>query len=323
MSQENAKIFPPFKSEPEKPLSEVQKEILRLKKQKRAVILAHNYVAEDIQQVADFAGDSLALARKAKQADADVIVFCGVHFMAETAKILNPSKTVVLPDISAGCSLADSCPPDELAKLKAQHPGAIVISYINCSAAVKTLSDIICTSGNALEIVKKIPEDKQIIFCPDKNLGSWINEKLGRNMILWDGSCYAHEEYNAKDILEMKEHFGAPAVCHPECPKAVRDVCDEVCSTEKMISWSKSCKSDKIIVATVVEMLHRLRREVPEKTFIAAKLPGKNCQQCKFMKLNTAEKLLECLKTLKPQIDLDERTIALAAKPIEKMLELS
>ncbi len=323
MSQDNATIFPPFKDEGEKPLSEVQEEILRLKKQKRAVILAHNYVSEDIQRVADFAGDSLALARKAKEADADVIVFCGVHFMAETAKILNPSKAVVLPDISAGCSLADSCPPDELAKLKAAHPGAIVISYINCSAAVKTLSDIICTSGNALELVRKIPPEQEIIFCPDRNLGSWINEKLGRNMILWDGSCYAHEEYDAADIIKMKEFFRAPAVCHPECPKAVRDACDEVCSTEKMISWSKACKSDKIIVATVVEMLHRLRREVPEKTFIAARLPGKSCQQCKFMRLNSAEKLLECLKTLKPEIILDERTIELAAKPIEKMLKLS
>jgi len=316
-------IFPPYKNEPEKPLTEVQKEILRLKKEKDAVILAHNYVAEEIQRVADFVGDSLGLSRQAKAAKESVIVFCGVHFMAETAKILNPTKTVVLPDLEAGCCLAESCKAEDLAELKKKHPDAMVISYINCNADVKAISDLICTSGNALELVKKIPADKEIIFCPDKYLGSWIIEQTGRDMILWNGSCYAHEEYDAESILEMKKEFNAPAVGHPECPRAVRQACDCVCSTEKMIAWAKNHPSDKIIVVTVTEMIHRLRKAVPEKTFIAARLEHKPCQHCKFMQKNTAEKLLNCLKTMRPEITLSPEIIAKAAHSINKMLEMS
>ncbi len=318
----NVQIFSPLNDEAKKPLSDVQKEILRLKKERDAVILAHNYVCEEIQAVADYVGDSLGLSREAKGAKEKVIVFCGVHFMAETAKILNPTKTVILPDINADCSLAQACKAKDLANLKAQHPDAIVISYINCSAEIKALSDIICTSGNALELVKKIPESQKIIFCPDKFLGGWINEKLGRKMILWDGSCYAHEEYDAESIIALKAEFNAPALGHPECPKPVRDVCDCVCSTEKMISFCKESPHDKFIIVTIAEMIHRLRKEIPNKTFIAATLKNKDAQHCKYMQLNTPEKLLNCLKTLSPEINLEADLIGKAELSINRMLEI-
>lgn len=317
-------IFPPLKDEPRRELSQTQKKILELKRKRNAVILAHNYVCREIQEVADFVGDSLGLSRAARDTDADVIAFAGVDFMAETAKILNPQKTVVLPDARAGCSLEELCDPAELGLLKRQHPDALVISYINCSAAVKTLSDIICTSGNALDIVSQIPDDRQIIFCPDRHLGSWIEEKLGRKMILWDGYCQSHIQYDAAELLKFKQaNPGVPLISHPECPKPVRDVSDCVCSTEKMIAFCRENPADTFIVATVVEMVHRLRREIPEKTFIAAPAAGKPCQHCVNMLLNTPEKLLDCLDKLSPQIELDAETMQKALRPIERMLEMS
>ncbi len=317
-------IFPPYKDCPKPELSEIQKKILELKEKRDAVILAHNYVCDEIQQIADYVGDSLGLSREAKKTDAKVIAFAGVDFMAETAKILNPEKIIVLPDNKAGCSLEELCDPLKLAELKKQHPSAIVISYINCSAKVKEISDIICTSGNALDIVKQIPTDQEIIFCPDKHLGSWIIEKTGRDMILWDGYCKAHTLYDAEKLLEVKRAFpDAPIVSHPECPKSVRDVSDMVCSTEKMISFCRESKSDKIIIATVVEMIHRLRREIPEKTFIAAPTKNDPSLRCDNMQMNTPEKLLECLEKLEPKIELTQETIGKARYPIEKMLEMS
>ena len=303
-------VFPPYNKSAKRGLSDIQKKILEMKQKRDAVILAHNYVCEEIQEIADFVGDSLGLSRQAKQTSAKTIAFAGVDFMAETAKILNPEKIVVLPDRAAGCSLEQLCDPAELQKFKNLHPEATVISYINCSAKVKELSDIICTSGNALEIVRQIPPEQQIIFCPDQHLGSWIEEKTGRKMLLWNGYCEAHTLYKAKELLELKQAFpGAPLISHPECPKDVRDVCDCVCSTEKMISFCRENPADKFIIATVVEMIHRLRREIPDKTFIAATSSGKPQQQCKNMLMNTPEKLLSCLENLSPQIELDADTI--------------
>lgn len=317
-------VFPPYNKSAKRGLSDIQKKILEMKQKRDAVILAHNYVCEEIQEIADFVGDSLGLSRQAKQTSAKTIAFAGVDFMAETAKILNPEKIVVLPDRAAGCSLEQLCDPAELQKFKNLHPEATVISYINCSAKVKELSDIICTSGNALEIVRQIPPEQQIIFCPDQHLGSWIEEKTGRKMLLWNGYCEAHTLYKAKELLELKQAFpGAPLVSHPECPKDVRDVCDCVCSTEKMISFCRENPADKFIIATVVEMIHRLRREIPDKTFIAATSSGKPQQQCKNMLMNTPEKLLSCLENLSPQIELDADTIEKARAPIEKMLQMS
>jgi len=317
-------VFPPYNKSAKRGLSDIQKKILEMKQKRDAVILAHNYVCEEIQEIADFVGDSLGLSRQAKQTSAKTIAFAGVDFMAETAKILNPEKIVVLPDRAAGCSLEQLCDPAELQKFKNLHPEATVISYINCSAKVKELSDIICTSGNALEIVRQIPPEQQIIFCPDQHLGSWIEEKTGRKMLLWNGYCEAHTLYKAKELLELKQAFpGAPLISHPECPKDVRDVCDCVCSTEKMISFCRENPADKFIIATVVEMIHRLRREIPDKTFIAATSSGKPQQQCKNMLMNTPEKLLSCLENLSPQIELDADTIEKARTPIEKMLQMS
>lgn len=317
-------VFPPYNKSAKRGLSDIQKKILEMKQKRDAVILAHNYVCEEIQEIADFVGDSLGLSRQAKQTSAKTIAFAGVDFMAETAKILNPEKIVVLPNRAAGCSLEQLCDPAELQKFKNLHPEATVISYINCSAKVKELSDIICTSGNALEIVRQIPPEQQIIFCPDQHLGSWIEEKTGRKMLLWNGYCEAHTLYKAKELLELKQAFpGAPLISHPECPKDVRDVCDCVCSTEKMISFCRENPADKFIIATVVEMIHRLRREIPDKTFIAATSSGKPQQQCKNMLMNTPEKLLSCLENLSPQIELDADTIEKARAPIEKMLQMS
>jgi len=304
--------------------NELQQRILNLKKERNAVILAHNYVSEDIQDIADFVGDSLGLSRAAKNVDADVIVFAGVDFMAETAKILNPKKTVLVPDSTAGCSLEEMCNPEELKLFKEKNPDAIVMSYINCSASVKVLSDIICTSGNALDLVQQLPKEQKIIFCPDKHLGSWINEKTGRDMILWNGYCESHVKYNPQELLQMKKDYpNSPLICHPECPKEVRDIADCVCSTEKMISFCKESSADSFIIATIVEMNHRLRKEVPNKKFIAAKASGKNCQQCRHMQKNTLEKLLACLENMSPKIELSDDTIAYAIKPIERMLEMS
>ena len=319
-----ATIYPPYQDSPKPELSDIQKKILELKEKRNAVILAHNYVCDEIQQIADYVGDSLGLSREAKKTNADVIAFAGVDFMAETAKILNPEKTVVLPDHSAGCSLEELCDPVELAELKKKHPDAIVISYINCSAKVKELSDIICTSGNALDLVKQIPAEQKIIFCPDQHLGSWIIEQTGRDMILWNGYCEAHIKYDANELLELKKAFpDAPLLCHPECPKSIRDIADCVCSTEKMISFCRENPSDKFIVATIMEMIHRLRKDVPNKSFISATVSGQAGLHCKNMQLNTPEKLLACLENLEPKIELSAETIEKAKKPIEKMLAMS
>ncbi len=317
-------VYPPYNNCEKSPLSDVQKKILELKVQKNAVILAHNYVCDEIQQIADFVGDSLGLSREAKNTDAEVIAFAGVDFMAETAKILNYEKTVVLPDHAAGCTLEELCHPAELALFKKDHPNAIVISYINCSAGVKRLSDIICTSGNALDIVKQIPANQEIIFCPDQHLGSWIIEQTGRDMILWNGYCWAHTQYKAEELLALKKAFPkTPINAHPECPKPVRDTADCVCSTEKMIKYCQEHESDKFIVATVVEMIHRLRRDIPNKTFIAATASGRLCQHCKNMLMNTPEKLLKCLENLEPRIEIDKELADQARRPIERMLEMS
>lgn len=306
------------------PLTAIQEEILALKRERNAVILAHNYQVEEIQRVADYVGDSLGLSYQAAQSKADVIVFCGVHFMAETAKILNPSKPVILPDLEAGCSLSDSCPAEQLAAYKKANPGLYVVAYINCSAGVKELSDVICTSGNAVKIVGRVPADREILFVPDKNLGAWVSQKTGRKMRLWDGCCYAHVLFTVEALEKLKNQFpDAPIVAHPECVEAVRAYADEVCSTELMVKFARENPAERIIVVTESGMLHRLRREVPHKTFIAGPTDTCACNDCKFMKLNTVEKLRDALKTLSPQIHLSAETIARAHAPIQRMLDWS
>jgi quinolinate synthase len=305
-------------------LTPIQEEILALKRERNAVILAHNYQIEPIQQVADFVGDSLGLAYQAQATQAEVILFCGVHFMAETAKIMNPTRTVLLPDFEAGCSLSDSCPAERLAAYKAAHPGLYVVAYINCSAAVKALCDVICTSGNAAKIVTQIPADREILFVPDQNLGQWVMQKTGRAMRLWPGSCYAHVQFTVKALEKVRAKFpGAPIVAHPECVQAVRDLADEVCSTELMVKFAKEQKAKEIIVITESGMLHRLRREVPDKTFIAGPTDTCACNDCRFMKMNTIEKVRDALKTMRPQIELSEPIRAAAEIPLQRMLDWS
>ena len=301
-------------------------EILRLKRERNAVILAHNYQIEEIQKVADFVGDSLGLSQKAAETDADVIVFCGVHFMGETAKILSPGKTVVIPDMEAGCSLSDSCPADKLEAYLKEHAekNYFVIAYINCSAGVKALADVICTSGNAVKIVQATPKDRHILFVPDQNLGAWVMEQTGRPMDLWQGSCYVHMEYTRDSIERAKrEHPDALVVAHPECPQAVRLLADEVCSTEKMVSYCKNSSASAFVIVTEEGMLHRLRREIPGKVFIPGPTDTCACAECRYMKRNTLEKLYLCLRDLKPEILLEEGLRAKAEKSVRKMLELS
>jgi quinolinate synthase len=301
-------------------------EIQRLKMERNAVILAHNYQIEAIQDVADFVGDSLGLSRKAADTDADVIVFCGVHFMGETAKILSPGKTVVIPDMDAGCSLSDSCPAEKLEAFLKDHAekNYFVIAYINCSAGVKALADVICTSGNAVKIVEATPQDRPILFVPDQNLGAWVIEQTGRRMDLWQGSCYVHMEYTRDSIGRAKlEHPEALVVAHPECPQAVRLLADEVCSTEKMVSYCRNSAADAFVIVTEEGMLHRLRREIPGKTFIPGPTDHCACAECRYMKLNTLEKLYLCLRDLKPEILLEEDLRAKAEKSVRRMLELS
>ncbi len=300
--------------------------ILQLKQERNAVILAHNYQTGDIQDLADYVGDSLGLAYKAKETEADVIVFCGVHFMAETAKIVNPTKTVVLPDKDAGCSLEQSCPGPELeAFLNANaEKNYYVIAYINCSAHVKSLCDVICTSGNAVRIVQQAPADRPILFVPDANLGAWVMEQTGRKMDLWQGSCYVHVEFTRDSIQRIKDEYpDALVVAHPECTQAVRLLADEVCSTEKMISWCKAAPSDNLIVVTESGMLHRLKKEVPEKNLIPGPTDRCACADCKYMKLNTLEKLHACLAKLEPEVVLPEAIRAKAEIPLLRMLEQS
>ncbi len=301
-------------------------EILRLKKQRNAVILAHNYQIEEIQKVADFVGDSLGLSQKAAETDADVIVFCGVHFMGETAKILSPSKTVVIPDMEAGCSLSDSCPAEKLEAFLKEHAekNYFVIAYINCSAGVKAMADVICTSGNAVRIVNAAPQDRPILFVPDQNLGAWVIEQTGRPMDLWQGSCYVHMEYTRDSIERAKrEHPDAIVVAHPECPQAVRLLADEVCSTEKMVTFCKNSPAKAFVIVTEEGMLHRLRREIPGKVFIPGPTDTCACAECRYMKRNTLEKLYLCLRDLKPEILLEEELRAKAEKSVRRMLELS
>jgi quinolinate synthase len=301
-------------------------EIRELKRERNAVILAHNYQVKEIQEIADFVGDSLGLSYKAAETDADVIAFCGVHFMAETAKIVNPRKKVVLPDLEAGCSLSESCPADQLeAYLKAHaDKNYYVVAYINCSAGVKALSDVICTSGNAVKIVQAVPADRNILFVPDQNLGAWVMEKTGRKMDLWKGSCYVHVEFTAAAIDKIKaEYPDALVVAHPECTYAVRILADEVCSTEKMISFCRDSAAKEFIIVTESGMLHRLRREVPGKTFVAGPTEACACADCRFMKMNTLEKLHSALLNLEPEIDIPEPVRARAEQPIRRMLELS
>ena len=305
-------------------LTSEQKEIVDLKKSKNAVLLCHNYQIDEIQQVADYVGDSLGLARKAAETKAEIIVFCGVHFMAETAKILNPNKKVLLPDLEAGCSLSDSCPAERLAEYKKANPELYVVAYVNCSAAVKALSDVICTSGNAVKIVEQVPSDREILFVPDQNLGQWVINQTGRKMRLWPGSCYAHVLFTKESIERCRlEYPNAPVVAHPECIESVRDLSDEVCSTEKMVSYCQNHSSKEFIILTESGMMHRLTRELPEKTFIAGPTGHCACNDCRFMKMNTLSKLLHCLKAESPQIEMDDSLISQAKLPIERMLQWS
>ena len=301
-------------------------DILRLKKQRNAIILAHNYQSREIQELADFVGDSLGLAYKARETSADVIVFCGVHFMAETAKIVNPSKIVVLPDANAGCSLEQSCPAPQLEKFLQVHADKnyYVIAYINCSGGVKALCDCICTSGNAVKIVEAAPKDRPILFVPDQNLGSWVMEQTGRKMDLWQGACYVHVEFTRDSINQIKEeHPDAKVVAHPECTYAVRMLADEVCSTEKMVGYCRNSPAKNFIIVTESGMLHRLEREVPDKNFIPGPTGHCRCADCRYMKMNTLEKLHDCLLNLSPQVDMDEEIRKRAEKPLLRMLELS
>jgi len=301
-------------------------EILELKRARNAVILAHNYQIAAIQEVADFVGDSLGLSRQAAATDADVIAFCGVHFMGETAKILSPGKIVVIPDMDAGCSLSDSCPAEKLAAFLEEHrdKNYYVIAYINCSAGVKALSDVIVTSGNAVKIVNAAPADRNILFVPDQNLGAWVMEQTGRKMDLWRGSCYVHVEFTRESINRIKaEYPGAVVVAHPECTHAVRILADEVCSTEKMVSFCRQNPAKDFIIVTESGMLHRLRREVPGKNFIPGPTDHCACADCRYMKLNTLEKLRDCLANLEPQIHIPEETRAKAEHAVRRMLEQS
>lgn len=301
-------------------------EIRALKRERNAVILAHNYQVKEIQEVADFVGDSLGLSYKAAETNADVIAFCGVHFMAETAKIVNPKKRVVLPDLDAGCSLSESCPADKLAAFLEAHreKNYYVIAYINCSAGVKALSDVICTSGNAVRIVEAAPRDRNLLFVPDQNLGAWVMEQTGRPMELWKGNCYVHVEFTRQSIERIKSEWpDAPVVAHPECTYAVRMLADEVCSTEKMISYCQSSPARAFVIVTESGMLHRLRRELPDKTFIPGPTDHCACADCRFMKMNTLEKLHDALLNLSPEIILPESIRARAELPIRRMLELS
>ncbi|HAX74372.1 MAG TPA: quinolinate synthase [Cyanobacteria bacterium UBA11372] len=299
--------------------------IQKLKKKLKAVILAHYYQDPDIQDIADFIGDSLELSRKAASTDADVIVFAGVHFMAETAKILNPNKLVLLPDLNAGCSLADSCPAEEFAAFKAAHPNHVVISYINCSAAVKAMSDIICTSSNAVKIVRQIPENQPIIFGPDRNLGRYVIEQTGRDMVLWQGACIVHENFSEKKIVQLKiAHPEAEIIAHPECEPPVLRHADYIGSTAALLKYVQASSSQAFIVATEPGIIHQMEKREPHKHFIPAP-PTNNCacNECPYMRLNTLEKLYFAMKNRAPEINLPEDMQEAALKPIQRMLEMS
>lgn len=300
-------------------------EIEKIKEEKNAVILAHYYQEPDIQDIADFIGDSLALAQQAAKTSADIIVFAGVHFMAETAKILNPGKKVLLPDLNAGCSLSASCPPEQFAGFKAEHPDYLVISYINCSAEIKALSDIICTSSNAQLIVESLPKEQKIIFAPDRNLGGYINKKSGRDMLLWDGACQVHELFSLERMTRLKEqHPEAKIIAHPECEEAVLKIADFIGSTSQLLKFVEHDPAQSFIVATEAGILHQMEKNAPHKTLIPA--PPENscaCNDCPYMKLNTLEKLYLCMKYETPEITMAEPLRLKAKKSIDRMLELS
>jgi len=300
-------------------------EIAKLKKEKNAVILAHYYQVPEIQDIADYVGDSLGLSQKASEVKNDLIVFAGVHFMAETAKILSPSTKVLLPDLEAGCSLADSCPPDAFSEFKKKHKDHIVISYINCSAVIKTMSDVICTSGNAKQIVESFPKEQKIIFAPDKNLGGYINSISGRNMVLWDGTCEVHDVLNTEAIINLKiEHPDAKLIAHPECKAQVLELADYVGSTTAMLNFTGTDIAQKYIVATETGILHQMKKNSPEKEFIIVPTDETcSCNDCPYMKLNTMEKLYSCMMNEKPEIILDQDTIERAKEPINRMLDIS
>ena len=300
-------------------------EIERLKKEKNAILLAHYYQEPDIQDVADYIGDSLGLAQKAQNTNADIIVFAGVHFMAETAKILNPNKKVLLPDLNAGCSLADSAPADQFRKFKEKHPDHIVISYINCTAEIKALSDIIVTSSNAEKIVESVPPDQKIIFAPDKNLGAYLVKKTGRDMVLWNGACMVHEIFSLEKITKLKtRHPNAKFIAHPECEEAVLRLADYIGSTTGLLKYTQQSDATEFIVATETGILHQMQKSSPNKTFIPA--PPNNscaCNDCPHMKLNTLEKLYLCMEYETPEIQMEEELRKAARKPIDTMLEIS
>jgi quinolinate synthase len=320
------KGIPPEQAQP------LAHEILDLKHKLNAVILAHNYQVPEIQDVADYVGDSLGLSQQAAKTSADVIVFCGVHFMAETAKILNPDKIVVLPDKNAGCSLEESCPADKLAALQKTNPNFWTIAYINCSAEVKAFSDVIVTSGNAVKIVNAAPQDKDLLFVPDENLGAWVMEQTGRPMTLWRGNCYAHVEFRRDALLRLRKQFpDAKIVVHPESLREVRDLADAVASTEKMITYCKTSPAKQFVIVTESGIIHRMQKECPGKEFICAptfdvmRMPTDNCRcsECKYMKMNTLQKVRDCMKNLAPRIELPEHILKRARLPIERMLEIS
>ncbi|SDZ97167.1 quinolinate synthetase [Flavobacterium gillisiae] len=308
-------------------MKNLKERILELKKEKNAVILAHYYQEADIQDIADYVGDSLGLSQEAMKVDADIILFAGVHFMAETAKILNPTKKVILPDLKAGCSLAESCPPDLFKQFIDQHPDHIVITYVNCSAEIKALSDIVCTSSNAVKIVESVLKDRPIIFAPDKNLGKYIIEKTGREMLLWDGSCVVHEAFSLDKLIEVhKLHPDATIIAHPESETHILKTASYIGSTAGMIEYVKTNSNNKFIVATEAGILHKMQQEVPEKILIPAPAKDDNtcaCSECAYMKMNSLQKVYDCLLNETPEIVVPENIRKKALLPIERMLELS
>lgn len=296
-----------------------------LKQQRNAVVLAHYYQSPDIQDIADFIGDSLELSRKAANTSADVIVFCGVHFMAETAKILSPEKTVVIPDLDAGCSLADDCPADAFAAFRQQHPDHFVVSYINCTAAVKAQSDLICTSSNAVDLVKQLPNDQPILFAPDQNLGRWVQRQSGRDLTLWPGRCIVHETFSEEAVLQLKlEHPTAKVIAHPECQENLLDLANFIGSTSKLLNYTEISATETFIVLTEPGIIHQMQQRVPHKTLLEVPgLDGCSCNACPYMRLNTLQKLHDCLSTLEPAIEMEENLRMKALLPMKRMLEMS
>src|SRR5690606_30595812 len=307
------------------PSLDLEEEIQRMKLEKNAIILAHYYQESDIQDIADYIGDSLGLSQKAASTEADIIVFAGVHFMAETAKMLSPDKKVLLPDLKAGCSLADSCPPALFSKFKEQHPNAVVVSYINCTAELKTLTDICCTSTNAVDVINSIPRDKEIIFAPDRNLGAYLEKKTGRELILWNGSCMVHEVFSNEKITKLQLQYPeARLIAHPECEEHILEKADFIGSTSGLLKYTRESEADTFIVATEPGIIHQMELASPDKTFIAA--PPSNmcaCNECPHMKRNTMEKLYLCMKYEKPEVNLSPWIIEKGVKSIERMLEIS